>query len=317
MVDFEQIGIAVAFVLTFMLISAIAQPYRDQANDYFAVACNFMLTAVFFFSVVLKVSVLTEAVDDYLTEELRRRFAFDLVAVGAVLFICVAGALILATVMAVFAIYEAAHVPTIRLVQTGQKPPLPMELEHQYHMYLSHIWSNAQDQCAAIKRQLHLLLPGSQIFLDTDDMEDLNALEDYVHQSAVMLVFVSKGYFKSPNSLRELNAALEKDTALTLVHDPLKGGSGHELMESECPDELKLRVFEMREMIEWHRLHHFQLISLKMIAAQLLLGSPAFKTMDKISIYVPNELMRRKIVFKTPAGSWFKFAPLASMARPV
>ena len=58
-----------------------------------------------------------------------------LVAVGAVLFICVAGALILATVMAVIAIYEAAHVPTIRLVQTGQKPPLPMELEHQYHMF--------------------------------------------------------------------------------------------------------------------------------------------------------------------------------------
>eukprot|EP00964_Phaeocystis_antarctica_P022966 scaffold12821_cov70-Phaeocystis_antarctica.AAC.2 len=34
----------------------------------------------------------------------------------------------------------------------------------------SHIWSTGQDQCAIIKRQLQLLLPGVIVFLDVDDL---------------------------------------------------------------------------------------------------------------------------------------------------
>ena len=34
----------------------------------------------------------------------------------------------------------------------------------------SHIWSTGQDQCAIIKRQLQLLLPGVIVFLDIDDL---------------------------------------------------------------------------------------------------------------------------------------------------
>ena len=34
------------------------------------------------------------------------------------------------------------------------------------HVFLSHIWSSAQDQVAVIKRQLLLLVPGISVFLD-------------------------------------------------------------------------------------------------------------------------------------------------------
>ena len=37
----------------------------------------------------------------------------------------------------------------------------------------SHIWSTGQDQCAVIKRQLQLLLPGVIVFLDVDDLRML------------------------------------------------------------------------------------------------------------------------------------------------
>ena len=47
---------------------------------------------------------------------------------------------------------------------------------HRYHLFLSHIWSTGQDQVAAIKRQLCLLIPGISIFLDVDDLEDIDAL---------------------------------------------------------------------------------------------------------------------------------------------
>ena len=34
----------------------------------------------------------------------------------------------------------------------------------RWHLFLSHIWGTGQDQCATIKRQLCLLLPGVSIF---------------------------------------------------------------------------------------------------------------------------------------------------------
>ena len=39
------------------------------------------------------------------------------------------------------------------------QPPL-LEKQQLWHIFLSHIWSTGQDQCAVIKRQLQLLLPG-------------------------------------------------------------------------------------------------------------------------------------------------------------
>ena len=62
----------------------------------------------------------------------------------------------------------------------------------------------SQDQCATIKRQLCLLLPGVSIFLDVDDLKDIGELETYVAQSAVIMIFVSKGYVRQ---LRALHAA--------------------------------------------------------------------------------------------------------------
>jgi hypothetical protein len=52
---------------------------------------------------------------------------------------------------------------------------------------------------AGIKRQLQRLLPAIRVFLDVDDLENIGDLEKYVDQSAVILIFLSKGYFKSKN----------------------------------------------------------------------------------------------------------------------
>ena len=49
-----------------------------------------------------------------------------------------------------------------------------------WHLFLSHIWGTGQDQCAAIKRNLQLLLPGVSIFLDVDNLDDVSQLEKHV-----------------------------------------------------------------------------------------------------------------------------------------
>ena len=68
------------------------------------------------------------------------------------------------------------------------------------------------------------------------------------------MIFVSQGYFKSGNCLREVRAAVARAKPLSLVFDPVRGGAPlHVIQEEECPSELQI-IFEDRKLIEWHRI---------------------------------------------------------------
>ena len=169
------------------------------------------------------------------------------------------------------------------------------------------IWGTGQDQCATIKRQLCSLLPDVRIFLDVrvatpsrapcdmlllpqrsmclrwqvDDLKSIDALEQYIEETAVVLIFVSKGYFKSINvrfairphpapctaslrrtpavpltqCLREVRCAVSKNKFITLVHDPVRGGASvDDIKKEECPADLLSHVFESRQIILWQRI---------------------------------------------------------------
>ena len=91
-------------------------------------------------------------------------------------------------------------------------------------------------------------------FASGQDLESIDALEEYIDRSQVIMIFVSKGYFLSTNCLREARTATEKAKPLALVYDPLRGGATLEtIKEDECPLELK-GVFKDRKIIEWHRI---------------------------------------------------------------
>ena len=69
------------------------------------------------------------------------------------------------------------------------------------------------------------------------------------------MVFVSQGYFKSGNCLREARAAVAKSKPLSLVYDPVRGGAQLKtIREEECPAELQGMIFDGRNVIEWHRI---------------------------------------------------------------
>merc|ERR1740130_2270637 len=100
--------IAEQFKKLFLLVASIAAPYRKQENDYFAVTCNFSLTAVFLFCTMLKVKTVAETLDP---GELYDRLYFDEFIIGGCLFVCVFGAMALAVVLSVQTIIDAARVP--------------------------------------------------------------------------------------------------------------------------------------------------------------------------------------------------------------
>ena len=86
-------------------------------------------------------------------------------------------------------------------------------------MRRSHIWTTGQDQCALIKRQLQMLLPGIAVFLDVDDLNDIGDLEGYIKATGVILCFLSRRYFVSRNCLREVRATLDQGKPIVLVQE--------------------------------------------------------------------------------------------------
>ena len=77
----------------------------------------------------------------------------------------------------------------------------------------------------------------------------------------MVLCFLSRGYLRSTNCLREVRAALEMGKPLVLVHeaDPDKGGGTLAELRSECPEELQAAIFEAGwPMVVWHRTEDFQ-----------------------------------------------------------
>ena len=84
---------------------------------------------------------------------------------------------------------------------------------------------------------------------------------------------------------------VEKKKPITLVHDPVRGGAKLDFIrDEECPDELRGSVFDGRSVIEWHRIKDFQLVSLKLLAQQLLLDTAiAPKGSGRIAVLLSAE----------------------------
>ena len=328
-----QLVIAFLFSLACMLLTSVARPFKNDGDDLFANACGFSLSALFFFSVILKQGVLTEAVNEVLTEQLRGRFGFDagIVTVGMVA--SIVGSLVIAFGIAAKQLADGARLPIIKLVATRAAPELSLAEGVTWHLFLSHIWGTGQDQCATIKRQLLLLMPGVSIFLDVDDLKSIDALEEYVDATSVVMMFVSKGYFMSKNCLREANCTVEKRKPITLVHDSavyldnytpieeIKAELGSEKAARELgkaqggggvgaagltTTQLREAIFQEsrptpRAIIPWHRIKDFQLVSLKMLAKEVIRGCPSSSGSftDSIDLYIPGELQKNKMRFSS------------------
>lgn len=92
----------------------------------------------------------------------------------------------------------------------------------------SHLTSPAVDaQTHTLVRQLQLLLPSVRIWLDVVNLENVSDLEAAVADAAVVIPFLSSGYFASKNCRREVYAALaETKPFVTVIElDKEKGGA--------------------------------------------------------------------------------------------
>ena len=110
--------------------------------------------------------------------------------------------------------------------------------------------------------------------------------------------------FHSTNCLREADCTVAKNKHIALMHDPVKGGAPLEFIkEHECPKHLLGPIFmrpdgvTARPVITWHRIKDFQLVSLKLLTEQMLLGCATYANLLDLPLYLPGEISTRKLVF--------------------
>ena len=155
------------------------------------------------------------------------------------------------------------------------------------------------------------MLPGVKIFLDTDDLEQLVLLEDYIQQSQCILAFLSRGYFKSRPCRTELATATLHRKRIVTVHEahPSRGGMPIGMLHADfdqftAPNAPAPRldaaladiIFDETHIIEWQRQRDFQTLSLLMIAKPLLQSTPFYIT-EPVDLYVPDAIERAKLAF--------------------
>ena len=95
-----------------------------------------------------------------------------------------------------------------------------------------------------------------------------------------MLFFLSNKYFGSRNCLKEVVASIEQSKPLVLVQEQQedKGGGPLEALKAECrDDQMREAIFFGRTPIAWHRISHFQNLSLKLIATEMLRNGPRLR----------------------------------------
>ena len=132
-----QLLIAFIFSLLCMLLTAVASPFKSDVDDSVAKAFGFALVAVIFFALVIKVNVLTEAVDNYLAEQLRNDFTFNIVVVSTGMTNAVALALVVTLLVALQQFWRAARMPIIKLRSTSGRPSLTVHRGITWHLVLS------------------------------------------------------------------------------------------------------------------------------------------------------------------------------------
>jgi len=188
--------------------------------------------------------------------------------------------------------------PTLRVKSSNAAPALDLSANHLWHLFISHNWGQ-QDTAALIKRQLQLLLPGSKVFLDVDDLEDVSHLETHIEKSVAMLCLLgTKDYFESTACKTEIAAANKHGVPLIPVYDdkcreksrplPMAELASFQTKDGRCP----FAAFDCAgQVLRWHRQYDMQLVSLARIAEEVVRANEqANKRAGEVTtqLYVPG-----------------------------
>ena len=290
--------------LLYLILVLSTKPYKRDDLDALAVLLQVALVLLLLAAQNVQLfNSLEETFGGDATEKVLGFKSLDaLVAIMVVANLLVFGAFVF---MMVYQLFSQQSNGLLRLISSNHSPDLVLTEDKMYHLFLSHVWSTGQDQCAVIKRQLNLLMPGISVFLDVDDLEDIGSLEQYIEQTQCMLLLLTRGYFHSRNCLREIDATLAQEKPYFLVHeaDEAKGGGPLPMIKQECaskrPEMAEVLFNEEQLIVPWHRVADFQLLTLRIIAERIVAATLTAGTANLRGsmLYARGEVQRKSFAF--------------------
>jgi len=324
--SFTQLFVGTTFCAVYMLLQVTARPYAGTLDNYLANCCSFLLLTFFLSCTTIKMCTLTELqnVQDVMSTEQERDFYVPLATLSTILVVCIFGALVASFVMLLLQLSiekvqaareaRAAKARRLRYLKDGCEVNVaPVE---GFHLFLSHVWGSGQDQMRIVKQRLCEMLPDINVFLDVDDLEEIGNLESYIERTTNVLVYCSTGYFESRNCLCELIAAKQKHKPCIALVDPDRSRGGLSLEEvrsqllgaessfvqwgfAAAVVPLGQALYDhlfAHEEIEWNRIGHFQVVTMRLLAERLLPESA------RGQVYVDKEIRRTRSRLAPPQG---------------
>jgi len=225
--EHEQARVLLALLVSiiFLSLEIWVQPFRRIADNWLAHVSNLALVLVYLAILVFKVCDGDSEACDEFGFSAEGIFSFFVLFGMSLLLLHVLFAL------AYLMFKGATTTPALCVVSTKSPPVLGRPKEVRFHLFVSHVWKTGQDQTHTLVRQLQRMLPGIHIWLDVVNLESIGKLEEAVADAAVVLCFLSSGYFASRNCRREIYAALGNNKPIVGVieADKDKGGTlnGH------------------------------------------------------------------------------------------
>ena len=187
--SYEQLIIGFVFSIVMLLFTSIAEPFRSHVHDRFALLCNFSLAMILFFSLVLKISVLSGEINDLnITSNVDfQYYTIDEVRVSVGLMCALLASMIVCSVLAVYQVYRSTRAAaraaaaerkaSIARGRLSHPPTTSWELRqgNRFCVFLSHFkeeaGSDARYLSDLIKRKT-----GCAAYLDSNDLVDLRTL---------------------------------------------------------------------------------------------------------------------------------------------
>jgi hypothetical protein len=278
----------VGMLLCFLYIMVLLQvkPYKEAIHNYMAIVANVMLFLSLVGGILSKIE--TGFVS---TGEDTLGFSED--TLGIMLIICFLVILVMGVVFMAIDVRKIRKLPLLK-DSSGHAVVLKRVLEGCYHLFLSHTWASGQNQMQALKKELQLLVPSMKLFLDVENLTDIGALEQLIKSSDSVLVFLSTGYFKRWNCLREANEAIVQDKDIILLRESAEmHGGGHMQLVMDEIEAQKVLFADFAEagkssgkgssvdikaslfgndlpVLLWHRVLELKRVTLKMVCQRVL-----------------------------------------------
>ena len=303
-----QLFVATIFTAFYALVQVQANPYNDMYSNFLATCSSFLLLGTFLSCIIMETGSWTELplVQALMTPEQRDDLSVPAASLTVAMMLCCFGSLFLLVWVTGLRLHDERekHLNELESLtgngllrdkETGKRVALPPIVDDKkYDFFLSHAWAHGgQDVMRVLKQRLLSMLPGVEIFLDVDDLEDVGKIPEMICCSRLMVVFCTEQYFNSRSCIRELIAAtLNGVRIIALLETDKKHGafSVDEVREGLLAIGTRYEEWDFcgfdpattpsgqalfdhlmaHKPIEWNRARHFRDVSMSLIAERLV-----------------------------------------------